>query len=241
MFNLIKINELRQLIDPLDSTMFLAVDVPSATDPSGYELKKVSASQIGGGDNIGNSDLTIDVAGVRKLVLGGFLSSDGFAISKADETKDFFTINGSGNAIMNLEAVGFNTGLQIKVNGLNRIQSDQYATRMFGQVYTDTMNGNGSNQIVLNSQSSGGTGGFIMHPYHSYITINANSFLNKVEPSTGTNFSLFARETGTGDIYPTFLLSNGDTIELYKQDLPATPTTTQIATLLSNIGYANLI
>lgn len=38
-----------------------------------------------------------------------------------------------------------------------------------------------------------------------------------------------------------FTNDNGDEIKLYKQDLPTSPTTAQIATLLSNLGLANLI
>lgn len=47
-------------------------------------------------DNIGTSDLTINSAGVRKLILGGSLSTDSFVIRNSADTGDYLTVTGDG-------------------------------------------------------------------------------------------------------------------------------------------------
>jgi hypothetical protein len=47
--------------------------------------------------NIGNSDLTVDSAGIRKLVLGGALQTDAFLIKNSADSKSYLTVNGVGN------------------------------------------------------------------------------------------------------------------------------------------------
>lgn len=52
--------------------------------------------------NIGNTDLTIDTAGVRKLILGGGLSSDKFAIRNSADSADL--INFRGDSVIEQKA-----------------------------------------------------------------------------------------------------------------------------------------
>jgi len=47
--------------------------------------------------NIGNSDLTIDVVGQRKLILGGALVSDKFSIRNSADTENLFEVKGDGS------------------------------------------------------------------------------------------------------------------------------------------------
>lgn len=56
-------------------------------------------------------------------------------------------------------------------------------------------------------------------------------------PSAIPNRFLMCSQVGR----PNFILDNGDIISLYKQGLPTNPTTAEIATLLSNLGLANLV
>ena len=56
----------------------------------------------GGTDtNIGTNDLTISSSGTRKLILGGALSTDIFAIRNSADTESFFEVKGSGQVEVN--------------------------------------------------------------------------------------------------------------------------------------------
>ena len=54
-------------------------------------------------------------------------------------------------------------------------------------------------------------------------------------------FQQYSADITAGNAAPHFRTENGSIIKLYKQDLPTNPTNAQIATLLSNLGLANLI
>jgi len=66
---------------------------------------------------------------------------------------------------------------------------------------------------------------------------------NRTAPSTNVvdRFYMYSADIVAGNAAPHFRTENGSVIKLYKQDLPTSPTNAQIATLLSNLGLANLI
>lgn len=74
----------------------ISVDAGSGTFVSRKITGQEMIDSIGGDTNIGNSNLTIDVSGTRKLILGGALSTDKFAISNSSDTKTFFEVRGNG-------------------------------------------------------------------------------------------------------------------------------------------------
>lgn len=51
----------------------------------------------------------------------------------------------------------------------------------------------------------------------------------------------YSADQTAGNAAPHFRTENGSVVKLYKQDLPTNPTNAEIATLLSNLGLANLI
>lgn len=55
------------------------------------------------------------------------------------------------------------------------------------------------------------------------------------------SFEMYAKDIVAGNSAPHFRTEAGDLIKLYKQDLPTNPTNAEIATLLSNLGLANLV
>lgn len=54
-------------------------------------------------------------------------------------------------------------------------------------------------------------------------------------------FQQYSADITAGNAAPHFRTEGGNIIKLYTQNLPTTPTTAEIATLLSNLGLANLI
>jgi hypothetical protein len=55
------------------------------------------------------------------------------------------------------------------------------------------------------------------------------------------HFAMYSADIVAGNAAPHFRTENGSIIKLYQQYLPTSPTTGEIATLLSNLGLANLI
>jgi hypothetical protein len=71
---------------------------------------------------------------------------------------------------------------------------------------------------------------------------NVFSITNGTAPSVNytDSFKIYSADIVAGNAAPHFRTENGSVIKLYKQDLPTSPTAAQIATLLSNLGLANL-
>ena len=55
------------------------------------------------------------------------------------------------------------------------------------------------------------------------------------------HFIMYSADIVAGNAAPHFRTEDGSVIKLYKQNLPTNPTNAEIATLLSNLGLANLI
>lgn len=68
--------------------------------------------KTGGGENLGNANLTIDVAGIRKLILGGALSSDKFSIRNSADTLNYFSVDGTGR----IDTAYLGDGSKIAIN-----------------------------------------------------------------------------------------------------------------------------
>ncbi len=241
MFNLIKINELRQLIDPLEPTMWIAVDVPSETDPTGYELKKVSATEIGGGDNISNSDLTItDLQ--RILQLGGAGSPiDEFSIQDYLGV-NAFSVNGRRSIVVNTQVTG-STGFAAYCNNVlgllvNHVNTVIPTTLQTNRITTESSLLPGTGLLV--SSSLGGSGTLFYQPNNGYLQMKPHGSNSPIPPTNAQLFGFFPNTT-SGVVHPSFINGNGDQIDLVKQDLPSNPTNSEIAIFLSNIGFANLI
>ena len=76
-------------------------------------------------------------------------------------------------------------------------------------------------------------------------TLGKNVFhiQNNTVPTTdlADHFAMYSADIVAGNAAPHFRTENGSVIKLYKQDLPTNPTNAELATFLSNLGFANLI
>lgn len=68
-----------------------------------------------------------------------------------------------------------------------------------------------------------------------------NSTNLPIETNYVDSFQIYSRDITAGNAAPHFRTELGHVIKLYRQDLPTNPTNAEIATLLSNVGLANLI
>lgn len=65
------------------------------------------------------------------------------------------------------------------------------------------------------------------------------TYLDSTSITEASTFIMYGSKV-SDKVVPTFITEIGDVIKLYAQDLPTSPTTAEIATLLSNLGLANL-
>lgn len=118
------------------------------TGSSIYVSRKITGAEmiasIGSG-NIGNSDLTIDTSGTRKLIMGGALSSDVFTIRNSADTKNLLEVRGNGD-VFSYGRSGVATNLAYGLNALNSVTSSAGNT-VFGHYA-------GASQISGNSYST---------------------------------------------------------------------------------------
>lgn len=66
---------------------------------SAYLSRYITGAEMSasiGASNIGNSDLTIDSAGDRKLIMNGALATDRFVVRNSADTGDLFIVQGNG-------------------------------------------------------------------------------------------------------------------------------------------------
>ena len=71
----------------------ISVDAGSGT----FVSRKITGQEMInsiGADNIGNANLTINVSGTRKLIMGGALSTDIFAIRNSSDSANILSVNG---------------------------------------------------------------------------------------------------------------------------------------------------
>lgn len=131
--------------------------------------------------------------------------------------------NISGNSIGSLRT--HNTAGNVLVHLTGNVES----LAINGKI---AINRGASARVVLAASLAGG-----------FLTgVNYASFINGTTPSFEADmFKMYASDIVAGNSAPHFVTENGSVIKLYKQNLPTTPTTTEIATLLSNLGLANLI
>lgn len=96
-----------------------------------------------------------------------------------------------------------------------------------------------------NQNSQDFTNGNRIHLSATYETKGTRfiQIQNGTEPISGLTdaFKMYSKDIVAGNAAPHFRTENGSIIKLYTQDLPTSPTTGEIATLLSNLGLANLI
>jgi len=90
-------------------------------------------------NNLGNSDLTIDTAGTRKLIMAGALSSDLFAVRNSADSNALFNVDGIGN---------------VWSNGKNQIISNT----VFGQLALDGSNPGTNNTVFGYGAASSSNG-----------------------------------------------------------------------------------
>lgn len=177
--------------------------------------------KTGGGENLGNANLTIDVAGIRKLILGGALSSDKFSIRNSADTLDLFQVTGSGAIELNGVANAFTPSIAMKVGGTTRVSYDQYGTRIYGNVYADTMNAHGVNELNVGAQSAPAGMGFAFKPSQGWVRSGA---INVVAPTAIANYIFqYPIKDGGGLCYPAFKLSDGQVIKLFGAITVASP------------------
>lgn len=192
--------------------------------------------------NIAKSDLTItDIQ--RSLQLGGSgLSSDNFTIKAADGVPAL-TINGKRTVTLNTQVTG-SAGFSVYAAGVLAQLVNQTGTIFPKPVKTNNITTedsalSGTGLGLLISSGFGGSGTWNYQPTTGAVQLK-KSTSETIPSANADGFSYYPKETG-GVKHVTFINSNGDSIDLRKQDLPASPTNAEIATFLSNIGLANLI
>jgi hypothetical protein len=122
-----------------------------------------------------------------------------------------------------------------------------------GATNTSMLRTNSTQNVKFVSISGGTTNGILNNFGTSNIALtDANLVFNGTKTFTFENgtaptlsytdsFQQYSADIVAGNAAPHFRTENGSIIKLYKQDLPTNPTNAQIATLLSNLGLANLI
>jgi hypothetical protein len=113
---------------------------------------------------------------------------------------------------------------------------------------------NSSQNISFTSSSGGATTQIMLNFFNGHLHLggsNGNTLTgtNVLGIANGTaptasftdRYLQYSADIVAGNAAPHFRTENGSIIKLYKQDLPTNPTNAEIATLLSNLGLANLI
>ena len=144
-----KISGLSSGTTPLAGTEELPIVQSSST----VKVTTQDIADLVSSSNIGNADLTIDSAGTRKLIMGGSLSTDIFAIRNSADTANLFQVDGDGdvyshgkggvstntafgNGVFNPSTTGGNN-VGIGINALNDLTTGTY------NVCVGENNGNG--------------------------------------------------------------------------------------------------
>lgn len=94
--------------------------------------------------NIGNSDLTINTSGARKLILGGALTSDYFVIRNSADSADYLKVRGDGGIIMSDQV-----GVGITPNG-----NQSFYAYTNSRIYAGSFLTQASNGTALSAQAS---------------------------------------------------------------------------------------
>lgn len=97
-----KISSLSSATTPLSGTE-LCVIVQSSTT---VQATVQDIANLSSSTNIANSDLTVSSSGIRKLTLGGALSTDGFATRNSADTFNTFETLGDGQFAVRQDAGG---------------------------------------------------------------------------------------------------------------------------------------
>lgn len=96
MFSLVPINDLKQFIDPLTGDMWLAIDVPDVTSPTGFVTRRVNVLQVQPtpvvDTSLATDDQAVDQVGTRVITIGGDLPTDMVLVESL-----------SGNEVMKLK------------------------------------------------------------------------------------------------------------------------------------------
>lgn len=104
------INNLSSGTTPLAGTE----EIPIVQGSSTVKITAQDIADLAGGDNIGNSDLTIDTTGTRKLIMGGASSSDEFVIRNSADSSDYFKVQGDGfTNVLSLQVENTNPNISL--------------------------------------------------------------------------------------------------------------------------------
>jgi hypothetical protein len=140
----------------------------------------------------------------------------------------------NGMAMFELSNISGNNVGSLRIHNTSghaivRVWADIESGQVNGKI---TLNRNAVSKVNIAASNAGG-----------FITgINYTSYINGVNPLGSTDqFDIYSADIVAGNAAPHFRTELGHIIKLYQQDLPTTPTTGEIATLLSNLGLANLI
>ena len=173
----------------------------------------------------------------------GALSTDiAFRVRNSADTENVFQVNGLREVQINggafyLYQYGSVSGQRITFG-----KSDSGMIMGIESLAIMNTNDNRNNALLLNKGAGNNIFlGSISKPYTAgqgnaiYQAVNTT-----INPTIANAASTGVYNFGSGNTYYV-KTPDGSVIKLYKQDLPTNPTNAEIATLLSNLGFANLI
>lgn len=153
-----KISSLSSATTPLAGTE-LCVLVQSSTT---VQATVQDIADLAASSNIGNSDLTIDSSGDRKLVMAGALSTDRFVVRNSADSADLFVIQGNGVAYSS-GAVGDNRNTAYGLDALGALTTGLLNTAV-GYQAGDAMTTQGNSTFMgyqAGSAVNGGDGTYV--------------------------------------------------------------------------------
>lgn len=125
--------------------------------------------------------------------------------------------------------------LVIRARSKGTTSADQKCSAEF------SLNRNGTNALRASITSQSNL--LLQSPIEDTNDVGAIYLPNGTAPTASITdgYKQYSADIVAGNAAPHFRTENGSVIKLYKQDLPTSPTNAEIATLLSNLGLANLI
>lgn len=171
-------------------------EVSVDTGGGSYVSRKILGSEVKttiGGANIGNSDLTINTSGARKLILGGALSTDSFTIRNSADSADYFKVNGVGQVFSYGKGSG-STNLAYGDGALNSNVSSSGMTVFGHNAGAGIVSGNGYSTYIGWYAGNKSTG-------IQNTAVGFNAFLNSVSGLHNTALGYGALQNASGANY----------------------------------------